>query len=165
VSNKIGRRIYDITVTNGVTPTTRTIKSQVPMINYNKTNHRAFQSGTTLLELSVVIAVILLLVGVTFIGINAWREGANNSACVLNLSSIQKSVRGYQNMNNLNAGDLLDSGKVVGAGTLLEVKPVCPTTKTDYNYGAAVPTTGTAYATCPKPTSPHTPSAASLASW
>ena len=65
----------------------------------------ARQRGTTLIELSVVIAVILLLVGVLFIGVTAWKEGANRAACIVNLSSIQKAVRGYQNMNEKNVGD------------------------------------------------------------
>ena len=65
-------------------------------MNYIKTNNKwARQRGTTLIELSVVIAVILLLVGVLFIGVQAWRDGANKSACLVNISSIQKAVRGY----------------------------------------------------------------------
>src|SRR6266436_1824745 len=37
---------------------------------------QARHRGTTLIELSVVIAVLLLLVGVLFIGITAWKSGA-----------------------------------------------------------------------------------------
>ncbi|MBV8376340.1 MAG: type II secretion system protein, partial [Verrucomicrobia bacterium] len=65
---------------------------------------RTRQRGTTLIELSVVIAVILLLVGVLFIGITAWKNGANQAACIVNLASIQKAARGYQNMNGLLVG-------------------------------------------------------------
>src|SRR5271169_5466129 len=65
------------------------------------------QSGTTLIELSVVIAVLLLLVGVLFIGITAWKSGANRAACIVNLTSIQKAVRGYENMNGLSTGATL----------------------------------------------------------
>jgi type II secretory pathway pseudopilin PulG len=134
-------------------------------MNYIKTNLRARQSGTTLLELSVVIAVILLLVSVTFVGINAWRNSANNAACILNLSSIQKAVRSYQNMSNLNVGDGLTSDKIIGAGLLLEVAPVCPSAPAkSYNFAATVPATGTPYATCPY-SSPHAPSAAQSAAW
>jgi type II secretory pathway pseudopilin PulG len=134
-------------------------------MNYIKTNRRALQAGTTLLELSVVIAVILLLVSVTFVGINAWRQSANSAACILNLSSIQKAVRSYQNLNNLNVGDALTSDKIVGAGLLLEVAPKCPSAPTKaYAFAATVPATGTVYATCPY-ASPHAPSAAQSAAW
>ena len=69
-------------------------------MNDLKTNNKQTrQRGTTLIELSVVIAVLLLLVGVLFIGITAWKNGANTAACVVNLSSIQKAARGYANMN------------------------------------------------------------------
>ena len=61
-------------------------------------NKQSRQRGTTLIELSVVIGILLLLVGVLFIGITAWRNGANTAACIVNLSSIQKAVRGYQNI-------------------------------------------------------------------
>src|ERR1700730_7382068 len=124
-------------------------------MNYIKTNMRARQSGTTLLELSVVIAVILLLVSVTFVGINAWRNSANSAACILNLSSIQKAVRSYQNLNNLNVVDTLATRSCVGTGKLLEVMPVCPSAPTlAYTPLGTVPATGTAYATCPY-TTPH----------
>jgi prepilin-type N-terminal cleavage/methylation domain-containing protein len=66
------------------------------MILLKKMNRRGpRQRGTTLIELSVVIAVLLLLVGVLFIGITAWKNGANTAACIINLSSIQKAARGY----------------------------------------------------------------------
>ena len=68
----------------------------------NTITKKARQRGTTLIELSVVIAVLLLLVGVLFIGITAWKNGANTAACIINLSSIQKAARGYANMNGLN---------------------------------------------------------------
>jgi hypothetical protein len=49
---------------------------------------QARQTGTTPIELSVVIAVLLLLVGVLSIGITAWKSGANRPACIVNLSSL-----------------------------------------------------------------------------
>ena len=74
------------------------------MYDPKTTNKQARQRGTTLIELSVVIAVLLLLVGVLFIGITAWKNGANKAACLVSISSIQKAVRGYENMNGLAAG-------------------------------------------------------------
>src|SRR5580692_4808309 len=91
----------------------------------NTITKKARQRGTTLIELSVVIAVLLLLVGVLFIGITAWKNGANTAACVVNLSSIQKAVRGYQNMNGMNAGDALTVANLTTAG-FWTAAPVCP---------------------------------------
>jgi prepilin-type N-terminal cleavage/methylation domain-containing protein len=80
-------------------------------------NKQARQRGTTLIELSVVIAVLLLLVGVLFIGITAWKDGANTATCLMNLSSIQNAVRGYSNMNGLNTGDALPVDVLTSAGS------------------------------------------------
>jgi prepilin-type N-terminal cleavage/methylation domain-containing protein len=96
-------------------------------MKYIKTNNRwARQRGTTLIELSVVIAVILLLVGVLFIGIQAWKDGANKAACLVNISSVQKAVRGYENLNGKNPGDPLAWGNIAGAGLYFQNQPVCP---------------------------------------
>jgi prepilin-type N-terminal cleavage/methylation domain-containing protein len=122
---------------------------------------RSRQRGTTLIELSVVIAVLLLLVGVLFIGITAWKNGANSAACVINLASIQKAVRGYQNMNGLNTGTTLAVGTLQTAG-FWQVVPVCPQGGTAYAFGASIPTTGVAYATC---TNGHAPSSVNLQNW
>ena len=125
------------------------------------TNKQVRQRGTTLIELSVVIAVLLLLVGVLFIGISAWKAGANTAACVVNLSSIQKAARGYANMNGLNNGAALAVGTLTTAG-FWATQPVCPGGFT-YTYGANVPSQGVAYATCNGPN--HAPTAANLANW
>jgi prepilin-type N-terminal cleavage/methylation domain-containing protein len=124
-------------------------------MNYIKTNNKSVrQRGTTLIELSVVIAVILLLVGVLFIGIGAWKDGANKAACLVNLASIQKAARGYQNMNQLADGATLSQSDLVKAdGTgFFQAAPVCPAAGT-YTWGTTVPAIGTAYVTCDK----HTP--------
>ena len=84
----------------------------------NTITKKARQRGTTLIELSVVIAVLLLLVGVLFIGITAWKNGANTAACIINLSSIQKAARGYANMNQLNTGAALPVATLTTAGLL-----------------------------------------------
>src|ERR1700757_1418043 len=101
-------------------------------MNYIKTNSKwARQRGTTLIELSVVIAVILLLVGVLFIGVQAWREGANRSACLVNMASIQKAVRGWENINLKNPGDAVVAADLTGAGYFGAI-PTCPVGNTPY---------------------------------
>jgi prepilin-type N-terminal cleavage/methylation domain-containing protein len=119
------------------------------------------QRGTTLIELSVVIAVLLLLVGVLFIGITAWKSGANTAACVINLSTMQKAARGYANMNGLSIGTALAAATLTSAGFWARV-PSCPTS-TAYTGMATVPSVGSQYAACP--VTSHTPAAPSLANW
>jgi prepilin-type N-terminal cleavage/methylation domain-containing protein len=121
------------------------------------------QRGTTLIELSVVIAVLLLLVGVLFIGITAWKNGANTAACVVNLASIQKAARGYANMNQLGTGSAEASGTLQTAGFWASA-PLCPAGGV-YTYLAAVPAQGAAYAICSFASSGHAPSSANLANW
>jgi prepilin-type N-terminal cleavage/methylation domain-containing protein len=135
--------------------------NKTTMNDLNIINKPARQRGTTLIELSVVIAVLLLLVGVLFIGITAWKNGANTAACVVNLSSIQKAVRGYQNLNALTTGATLAVATMTSAG-FWSTAPVCPAGGT---YGAlgTVPTQGVAYMTCT--ISGHAPSTATLANW
>jgi prepilin-type N-terminal cleavage/methylation domain-containing protein len=131
-------------------------------MNYlKKINMRVGQRGTTLIELSVVIAVLLLLVGVLFIGITAWKNGANTAACIINLSSIQKAARGYANMNQLSNGSALTVATLTGAGFWGTV-PVCPAGGV-YTPMTTVPSQGTAYMTCGF--SGHAPSTANLANW
>jgi prepilin-type N-terminal cleavage/methylation domain-containing protein len=133
-------------------------------MNYLGTiNKQARQKGTTLIELSVVIAVLLLLVGVLFIGITAWKSGANKAACVVNLSSIQKAARGYANMNGLSPG----SAELVATLTTTgfwATAPVCPAGGT-YTFGTTTPAQGAAYTTCSLSASGHAPSVANLANW
>jgi prepilin-type N-terminal cleavage/methylation domain-containing protein len=133
-------------------------------MSYLKTNNKQDrQRGTTLIELSVVIAVLLLLVGVLFIGITAWKSGANTAACVVNLSSIQKAARGYANMNGLSPGSAELVATLTTAG-FWTTAPGCPGGGT-YTYGTTTPAQGAAYATCSLSGSGHAPSAANLANW
>jgi|ERR1700730_8093908 type II secretory pathway pseudopilin PulG len=135
-------------------------------MNYIKTTNKwARQTGTTLVELSVVIAVILLLVGVLFIGVTAWRNGANRSACLVNMASIQKAVRGYQNINLLNPGDAVTTANLTAAGYFGAI-PTCPIGNTAYTVTGTVPVGGTQYATCAAAApGPHTLTVAQTANW
>jgi prepilin-type N-terminal cleavage/methylation domain-containing protein len=124
-------------------------------------NQQQLQRGTTLIELSVVIAVLLILVGVLFVGVSAWKNGSNTAACIINLSSIQKAVRGYQNMNSLATAAPLPVTTLTGAGFWMTL-PTCPT-GVAYVFLSTVPVSGVAYATCP--VSGHVPSALQLTNW
>ena len=122
-------------------------------------NRLAAQRGTTLIELSVVIAVILLLVGVLFVGITGWKNAANQSACILNISTIQKAVRSYATANSLDVGGTVTTTNLTGAGYFTAM-PTCPSGGT-YTYTGTVPAVGSVYTSCDK--TGHSP--ANVANW
>jgi prepilin-type N-terminal cleavage/methylation domain-containing protein len=111
----------------------------------------AAQRGTTLIELSVVIAVILLLVGVLFVGITGWKNAANKSACILNISTIQKAMRSYAAANSLSTGGTVTIANLSGAG-YFSTSLACPNGGA-YTSGGQVTDVGTVYASCPNATS------------
>jgi type II secretory pathway pseudopilin PulG len=127
-------------------------------MDHKTTNKQRPELGTTLIELSVVIAVLLILVGVLFTGMSAWKSGANTATCIVNLASIQKAVRGYQNLNGLSTGSTLTVATMTSAGFWSRA-PIGGT------YGAlgTIPTQGVAYMTCT--IGGHAPSTTTIANW
>jgi type II secretory pathway pseudopilin PulG len=144
-------------------------KKRTKKTNMNdlKTNNKqARQRGTTLIELSIVIAVLLLLVGVLFIGITAWKNGANKAACLVNVSSIQKAVRGYGNMNGIPIGGPCTGANIVGPGLFFAAMPKCPSTAVAYVAGTVIPVDGTPWTNCVTAGPPtHVLTAAQTANW
>jgi prepilin-type N-terminal cleavage/methylation domain-containing protein len=64
------------------------------------------RSGFSLLELTVVIAVLLSLTTVLFVGARAWKNGADRTGCILNIRNVQASVRSYQNLYGYSPGGM-----------------------------------------------------------
>jgi type II secretory pathway pseudopilin PulG len=104
-------------------------------------------AGLTLIEVTLVVAVLLGLIGVIFIGATSYKEGSNRSMCILHISQVQKAVRAYQNMYQRNFGDSCTQTVLVGTGRMLEVPPICPSGGT-YTWLGTIPPLDTAYLTC-----------------
>lgn len=64
----------------------------------------AIRRGLTLLELTVVIATLLALVSVLFVGSRAWKRGSDRTCCILALRNMQIATRSYQNLYGYNYG-------------------------------------------------------------
>ncbi len=64
----------------------------------------ACRPGLSLLEITIVIAAVLSLIGILFIGASAWKRGADRSGCVLTLRNIQMATRSYQNLYGYSPG-------------------------------------------------------------
>jgi type II secretory pathway pseudopilin PulG len=129
-----------------------------------KLNNIKKQAGLTLIEVTLVIAVLLGLISVLFIGVSAYKEGSNRSKCILNISNVQKAVRSYQNLYEVNSGAALAMATIAGTGKLLETVPTCPTATGAYTLAATIPAVGTAALTCSLATS-HQHAPTSVAGW
>lgn len=113
-----------------------------------KINHtRKHEAGLTLIEITVVIAVLLGLIAVLFIGVQNYREATNKARCIMQISAVQKAVRSHQNLNDVATGGTLTQTDLVGTSKLIAVAPVCPSGGT-YTWLGTVPAIGTAYLTC-----------------
>ena len=112
-----------------------------------KLNNIRKQAGLTLIEVTLVIAVLLGLISVLFVGISAYKEGSDRAKCILNITNVQKAVRSYQNMYEGTIGGTLLIATITGSGKMLEVAPVCPAGGA-YTSRTVYPEVGTAYLTC-----------------
>lgn len=82
--------------------------------------------GVTLIELSVVIAVILVLISVLFIGAKYYRDSAGNAACRIAQSSLQKTADSYMNISgstSVNMAGLTGTGLPFPTAS---AQPSCP---------------------------------------
>eukprot|EP01031_Cornospumella_fuschlensis_P005228 gene5228-6517_t len=114
----------------------------------NRIAKRFNRSGMTLIEISLVIALLLGLIAVVFLGIGSYRTGADKAKCKMQLAAVQKAVRAGANFQNIETGGALTDTDVFGPGLLMNAAPVCPSAPATYTWGATVPATGTPYGTC-----------------
>lgn len=81
----------------------------------------------TLLELTVVIIVLLSLVTILLIGAQGWKDGADRSACVLNIRNAQNATRAYQNTRAVPGGAEFNSfTEIFGPDKFFSNAPLCP---------------------------------------
>jgi hypothetical protein len=113
----------------------------------NRIAKRFNRSGMTLIEISLVIALLLGLIAVVFLGIGSYRAGADKAKCKMQLASVQKAVRAGSNFQALEIGDALADTSVFGAGLMMASAPTCPSGGV-ITWAATVPAIGTPYGNC-----------------
>ncbi|MCB1230049.1 MAG: type II secretion system protein [Verrucomicrobiae bacterium] len=116
-------------------------------LNLNKKG----QAGMTLIEITLVIAVLLGLISVLFIGVAAYKKGSDRAKCILNIATVQKAIRSYQNLYELENGDTVAAtSTIIGTDRMIEVAPDCPAEPngTHYTFKTVVPDPGVAFLTC-----------------
>lgn len=127
------------------------MKTRINNTSMNRLPKRFSRSGFTLIEISLVIALLLGLIAVAFIGLGSYRKGSDKAKCKMQLSAVQKAVRGHANMRNLTPGAPLLSTDVFGAGKIMETEPKCPY-GTDYAWSGTIPAVGIPYGNCAQET-------------
>ena len=109
----------------------------------------------TLIELTVVIAVLLLLIGIMFMGASAWKNGSDRSSCIMNQYRVQVAMRSFANINQLKIGD--DTTSLVPPVSLeqaltdagfVEDYPTCPSNGIYDRSSNLIPDVGNLFMTC-----------------
>ncbi len=128
-----------------------------PYCSHRPTDIRA-QRAMTLIELTLVMAIIMGLSSALFVGMSAYKRGADRANCVQNMATLQKAVRSYSNMNAAFPGSpVVDlKSEIIGDGKFLPSEPTCPGTGTYHFYGdgtdgsesSVIPDIGTNYLRC-----------------
>jgi len=113
--------------------------------------NKSSRSGVTLIELTVVIIVLLTLISVMFFVGTAYIKASNRTACLVNQEHLQKAVRGYQSLNQLQeASDFkwseLKTDGYLGDALIME----CPVDSVKYvsSDDGLVPALGVRVAPC-----------------
>lgn len=122
------------------------------MKNHKKHNSAFYRrlrraSGMTLIEISLVIALLLGLIAVVFMGIGSYRKGADKAKCKIQLAQVQKAIRAYSNFQNLSIGGVLATTDAFGSGKALENQPTCPSGGA-YAWLGTVPAVNIPYGNC-----------------
>lgn len=69
--------------------------------------------GMTLLELTVVIVVLLGLIGVTFVGAQAWKRGSDRAMSILLIRSAQMGMRAHCQVEGITEATYTDMPEAV----------------------------------------------------
>ena len=103
------------------------IRHSVPLSPFRGSAKLRMRRGMTLLELTVVILVLLSLITILFIGARGWKRGSDRALCIVNIQNIQKGVRGYSNLYDIEPGATVTGlrSKVIGMGRFVESVPTC----------------------------------------
>jgi hypothetical protein len=115
--------------------------------------HRA---GLTLVEITVVIAVAISLIGILFVGAKAWKAGSDRAACVMSIYRVQEAVRSHASINGFYEGEDVSRhtpaeglfAQLVGPGKYLEDTPICRRDGLYVTNGNIIPVYGELYMTC-----------------
>lgn len=115
--------------------------------------------GFTLIEITMVIALIIGLIAILTISMRAYKDGSDKAGCLMIMASVQKAVRAEATLKDIYEGEPLLPSQLVGARKYFAVMPTLCQGRGTYSYMSTVPAPGTAYTRCSKATAdpPHVP--------
>ncbi len=107
----------------------------------------------TLVEVTLVLATILGLVSVTFIGAASYKNGANRALCVHQVANVQKAMRCYCNFYELEPLEPVTDLKkrIIKDSKFFYVEPSCPSQGTYTYFKDTVPNVGELFIQCSIP--------------
>lgn len=106
--------------------------------------------GFTLIEVSLVIAVLLSLTSILFLGASVYLRGADRAMCLQNISTMQKAVRSFGNINGMVPGTYVENlkDKLIGPDQFVPTLPSCPNGGLYTFAGNTLPHVGDLYLSC-----------------
>ena len=108
---------------------------------------RSRYKGMTLIEITLVIAILMGLIAVLFIGISAYKKGADSAKCILQMAHTQKLIISYGNLNGLSSGEMATFADLI-ADAYISAAPKCPLDNSGYLSTDQVPDSTTSFLTC-----------------
>ena len=106
------------------------------------------QSGFTLVEIMIVVAIIGLLAAIAIPNFVKARESAQRNACIANLKQIEGAKQQWAVENKMGSNDTPNTSDLYGANLYIKNAPTCPANG-NYTIGAVANV-----ATCSKNASP-----------
>ena len=104
----------------------------------------------TLIEVTLVMATLLGIISVTFVGTMSYKEGANRAMCIQNVAAVQKAMRCYCHFYELEPGrPFADLRKrIMSDAEFFQAEPSCPSHGTYVYHPKSVPGVGTLFMRC-----------------
>lgn len=107
--------------------------------------------GLSAIELTTILAVLIALMAVLFVGVRAYKISSDRAACVMNIHSVQNAVRSFSNLNGFVPGQAVAGNlrsELVGPDRFVEEIAACPGGGTYTDLGNRIPTHGELYLNC-----------------
>ena len=107
-------------------------------------------AGLTLVEMAVAMGALSLLSTLLLTSTKACLRGSDRAACILNIETVQKGVRGFASMSGLKPGAVVSGleAEVVGSGRFFDQLPACPGHGSYTLGGDRIPEIGVLYMNC-----------------